>query len=352
MAELPGIRPLGDYALIIDARTPKEFAEDHLPGAVNLPVVTQAEFAEVGTLHRTQPHAAYVLGAQYALRNIARHIAEVIAPRPPSDRVLVYCFRGGKRSRAWADPVRNIGYSVDVLPGGWKAYRAWVREELARLPSTFDWRVLTGSTASGKTRLLAALAQEGAQVVDLEGLAAHRGSLLGDLPAQAQPPQKLFDTALREALSKLDPGRPVWVEDESKRIGKLQLPTALFDAIRAAPVVRVEAPLPARVGLCRIDYAHFAADPVGMVQRLRAVRPLVGGACWAEWLALAEAGEVDTLFARLMSDHYDPCYARSSSAKRPVVDSVALPDLDEATLRRAARALAQRRVSTPSTTDH
>lgn len=339
MAELPGIRPLGDYALIIDARTPKEFDEDHLPGAVNLPVVSQEEFAEVGTLHRTNPHGAYVLGAQYALRNIARHIAEAIAPRKPSDRILIYCFRGGKRSRAWADPVRNIGYTVDVLPGGWKAYRAWVREELARLSTAFDWRVVTGSTASGKTRLLDALAREGAQVVDLEGLAAHRGSLLGDLPAQPQPTQKLFDTALRDTLAKLDPSRPVWVEDESKRIGKLQLPTALFDAIREAPVVRVEAPLPARVGLCRVDYAHFAADPVAMVQRLWPVRPLVGGACWAEWMALAEAGEVDSLFARLMTEHYDPCYARSANAKRPTVHTLALADLHEDTLREGARQL-------------
>jgi tRNA 2-selenouridine synthase len=352
MAELPGIRPLSDYAVIIDARTPKEFAEDHLPGAVNLPVVTQEEFAEVGTLHRTDPHAAYLLGAQYALRNVACYIAEAIAPRAPSDRILIYCFRGGKRSRAWADPVRNIGYAVDLLPGGWKAYRAWVRQELARLPATLPWRVLSGSTATGKTRLLQALAREGEQVLDLEALAVHRGSLLGEWPAQTQPTQKRFDSALRHALARFDPRRPVWVEDESKRIGRLQLPTALFDAIRSAPVVRVEADLHARVALCRQDYAHFATDPVAMVQRLRPVRPLVGGACWAEWMALAEAGAVDTLFARLMTDHYDPCYARSASAKRPTMATVVLTQGPGDALGDAARGLLQRLTSTPSTTDH
>jgi tRNA 2-selenouridine synthase len=337
MAELPGIRPFGDYALIIDARTPKEYAEDHLPGALNLPVVSQEEFAEVGTLHRTNPHGAYVLGAQYALRNIARHIAEVIAPRKPSDRILIYCFRGGKRSRAWADPVRNIGYTVDVLPGGWKAYRAWVREELARLSTAFDWRVLTGSTASGKTRFLAALAAEGEQVLDLENLAAHRGSLLGDLPGHQQPTQKCFDSALREALARLDPARPVWLEDESKRIGKLQLPTELFEAIRQAPTVRLVMDMPARVALCRLDYAHFVQDPVGMVQRLRPVRPLVGGSVWANWMALAESGDVDRLFERLMAEHYDPCYARSASMRRPLLRELRLEGLDEASLRAAAR---------------
>ncbi|MFO1253288.1 MAG: rhodanese-like domain-containing protein, partial [Inhella sp.] len=114
--EALGIRPFASYARIIDARTPKEFAEDHLPGACNLPIVSQEEFAEVGTLHRTNPHQAYLVGAQYALRNVARYIGEVIAHHPPRDRLLIYCFRGGKRSRAWAEPLRNIGYPVDVLP--------------------------------------------------------------------------------------------------------------------------------------------------------------------------------------------------------------------------------------------
>lgn len=335
-----GIRPLADYALIIDARTPKEFAEDHLPGAVNLPIVTQEEFAEVGTLHRSDPHRAYVIGAQYALRNVARHIGEVIAHCQPRDRLLIYCFRGGKRSRAWADPVRNIGFQVDVLPGGWKAYRAWVRAELARLSGCFEFRVLSGSTASGKTRLLQALQREGAQVLDLEGLAAHRGSLLGDLPGAPQPPQKLFDSALRSAMAQLNPARPVWVEDESKRIGRLQLPTEMFEAMRSAPLVRVNAPLAERVALCRVDYAHFAAAPLEMVHRLRPIRPLVGGKVYEEWQALAEAGEVDTLFARLMTDHYDPCYARSSLGERPLLQELQLEGLDEASMQRAARALA------------
>lgn len=334
-----GVRPFEDYALIIDARTPGEFAEDHLPGAVNLPIVTQEEFAEVGTLHRSDPHRAYVIGAQYALRNVARHIGEVIAQCNPRDRLLIYCFRGGKRSRAWADPVRNIGFQVDVLPGGWKAYRAWVRSELARLAGSFSLRVLSGSTASGKTRLLQALAQQGAQVLDLEGLAEHRGSLLGDLPGAPQPPQKLFDSRLRMALARLDPARPVWVEDESKRIGRLQLPDELFEAMRCAPVVRVHAPLAARVGLCRVDYAHFAAAPLEMVHKLRPIRPLVGGKAYEEWLALAEAGEVDALFARLMTDHYDPCYARSSLGPRPLLQELHLEGLDEASMQRAASAL-------------
>ena len=338
MASLEGIRPLRDYALIIDARTPKEFAEDHLPGAINLPIVTQAEFAEVGTLHRTNPHGAYVLGAQYALRNVARHIAEVIAPRAPTDRILIYCFRGGKRSRAWADPVRNIGFEADVLPGGWKAYRAWVREQLETLSPRLPWQVLAGTTACGKTRLLQALAQQGAQVLDLEALACHRGSLLGALPAQAQPTQKLFDTALLQALQKLDPAQPVWVEDESKKIGNMQLPPLMHEAMQKAPVWQLSAPMAARVQVCREDYAHIVADPTALVAKLEPLRPLVGGAVLKHWQALAAQREVDALFEDVMRQHYDPCYHRSLKRKRAVVPLV-LPNLDATTLAQAAAAL-------------
>ncbi|MBH9552036.1 tRNA 2-selenouridine(34) synthase MnmH [Inhella gelatinilytica] len=334
----PGIRPFVDYARIIDARTPGEFAEDHVPGATNLPIVSQAEFAEVGTLHRTDPHRAYVVGAQYALRNVARHIGEVMAHHSPKDRLLVYCFRGGKRSRAWAEPLRNIGFAVDVLPGGWKAYRAWVRESLTHWPGRFHWRVLGGSTASGKTRLLQALRAQGAQVLDLEGLAQHRGSLLGALPGQPQPTQKTFDSELLRSLLAFDPARPVWVEAESKKIGNVQLPSALHDALRAAPTWQVQAPPEARVQVCREDYAHFAADPLALVQRLEPLKPLVGGETLALWRSLAETGQSEALFASVMERHYDPCYARSM--RRDQGSTVlCLAGVDAASLQAAAVSL-------------
>lgn len=335
---LPGVRPLHSYTLVIDARTPKEFAEDHLPGAINLPIVSQDEFAEVGTLHRTDPHRAYVVGAQYALRNVAQHIGSVIAPLPKHARLLVYCFRGGKRSRAWAEPLRNIGFAVDVLPGGWKAYRAWVRAGLAERIPQLQWRVLCGHTASGKTRLLHALQAQGAQVLDLEGAACHRGSLLGRLPDQPQPTQKGFDSALMAQISQFDPALPVWVEDESKRIGLLQIPDTLFAALRSAPAWRVSAPLEARVQACMADYPHLVQNPQAMLRALQPLKPLVGGAVLAAWQALADAGDVPTLFARVMQQHYDPCYARADAA-RPHAQPCVLADLQPASLQAAAQRL-------------
>jgi tRNA 2-selenouridine synthase len=305
--------PFDQYALIIDARAPHEYVEDHVPGAVNLPVVDDAQFAEVGTQHRTDPHAAYLIGAQYSFRNLSDHTASLISRYGPTDRFLVYCFRGGKRSALWAGNLRLIGFTVDVVPGGWKRYRNWVRESLATLPPRLAYRVLCGPTNCGKTRLLQALARQGEQVLDLEGLAKHRGSLLGDMPGQPQPTQKFFDTLVLDTLRRFDPARPVWVEAESKKVGRLLVPEELTTAMRRAPTLHLSAPMKERVQLCGEEYAHFAADPLSMVARLGSLKPLVGGEELAVWHRLASEGRASELFERLMTTHYDPAYCRSTT---------------------------------------
>ena len=306
------VQEWSSYAMVIDARSPHEYAEDHVPGAVNLPVVDDVEYAEVGTTHRTDKHAAYLIGVEYSLRNIAARIKPLISKYTPQDRFLVYCFRGGKRSRLWADNLRTIGFQVDVLAGGWKNYRRWVRAGLESLPRAFSYRVLCGPTGCGKTRVLHELARQGHQVLELEGIARHRGSLLGDLPGQAQPSQKLFDSTLLDTLRRFDTRRTVWIEAESKKIGELQLPESLYDAMHHAPVVNLAAPMAERVKLWREDYPHFAADPVAMVHKLEPLKPLVGKEVLSHWHELAASGRIDDLFESVMTEHYDPCYARST----------------------------------------
>jgi tRNA 2-selenouridine synthase len=299
------------YALVIDARTPHEYEEDHIPGAANLPVVDDEQFAEVGTMHATDPHSAYLVGAQYASRNVADHIRKRISAYGPDSRFLVYCFRGGKRSRVWADMLRNIGFATDVLKGGWKEYRRWVRASLETLPSRFEWRVLSGLTGCGKTRLLQALADQGNQVLDLEGLASHRGSLIGAVPGSRQPTQKMFDSLLLDSMRRFDPARPVWVEAESKKVGNLQLPDALFNAMRRTVPLQVTAPLQERVRLLQEDYPHFVDDPEAMVEKLSPLKPLIGGEELGRWQSLAKDRQVAALFERVLITHYDPTYARS-----------------------------------------
>ena len=338
-----GIREFDQYALVIDARSPHEYADDRLPGAINLPVVDDDEYAEVGIRHRTDKHAAYLIGVEYSLRNIADQIKPLISKYSGDDRFLVYCFRGGKRSRLWADNLRTIGFEVDQLAGGWKRYRQWVRESLATLPGMFRYEVLAGPTGCGKTRLLAALARQGEQVLDLEELASHRGSLLGDLPGRPQPTQKMFESMLLASLRQLDPARRVWIEAESKKIGDRQLPDGLFDAMHRSPVTQLTAPMQERVRLWKEDYPHFASDPVAMVEKLLPLKPLVGGETIESWQALAKSGDIDSLFESVMVRHYDPCYARSTRRNyggQGAERQLHLDGLDSQCLASAARSLA------------
>lgn len=333
------------YGLIIDARSPREYADDHIPGAINLPVVDNDEYAEVGTLHRTDAMGAYQIGVAYSLNNISRHMRETIARHDRKTRILVYCFRGGKRSRLWFDALDTVGYKVERLPGGWKAYRRWVMDALEEAPLRLRYQVLSGPTGCGKTRLLAALEKEGAQVLDLEGLAVHRGSLIGAVPGHEQPPQKLFDSMLLHKLASFDPARPVWVEAESKMIGRVRLPQALMEGMGKGSVVRVDAEMAQRVRVWREDFGHFEQDPKDMIHRLRYLKPLVGGEEFSAWENLAESGEVLELFERLMRNHYDPAYRRSLSrhyAGHDLAPQVVLRDVSEQGLRPVAQELRQR----------
>src|SRR6185503_8955373 len=205
---------------IIDTRSPAEFSEDHIPGAMSCPVLDNEERARVGTIYKqVSPFDAKKIGAALVARNIARHVEDSFKEKPKAWKPLVYCWRGGKRSGAMAHVLREVGWEARTLEGGYKAYRRYVVDSLAALPARFTFRVIHGVTGSGKSRMLRALQAAGAQVLDLEGLAAHRGSVLGGLPERAQPSQKWFESLLLKELQSLSASRPVFVEGESKKIG-------------------------------------------------------------------------------------------------------------------------------------
>ena len=337
---------LARFDAIIDVRSPAEFAEDHLPGALNWPVLDNEERRIVGTLYKESPFEARKLGAAIVARNIARHLDEQAQALPKSWRPLVYCWRGGQRSGAMTWFLGQIGWRARQLHGGYKAYRARVREDLERLPERFgDLRVLCGRTGSGKTRLLQALAAEGAQVLDLEAAAAHRGSVLGALPGRPQPSQKRFDSLLWQQLRELDPARPVFVESESLRIGQLRVPAALHRQMRErGQCLWLEMPEPGRVALLLQDYAHFRQDPEGFCGLLEGLIELRGRERVRHWQAQARAGAWAEVFAALMREHYDPGYERSLRAHYPRLDqaaAVSLPTGEPADLQALARRLVQ-----------
>jgi tRNA 2-selenouridine synthase len=305
---------LGQFDAIIDARSPSEFADDHVPGAISCPVLSDEERARVGTLYKqVSPFEAKKIGAALVAKNIARHIEERFLDKPREWRPLVYCWRGGKRSGAFTHILREIGWDAHRLDGGYKAWRRHIVEEVASLPGRFQFRVISGATGSAKSRILEALAEEGAQVLHLEELAAHKGSVLGGLPHEPQPSQKAFETRLHSALSTLDPCRPVFVEAESRRIGALQVPDALILAIRSAPCLRIEATTEARVEFLLRDYDYFLADPRWLSEKLGHLRGLQSNETLARWLGLVETGDFRALVAELLEMHYDPLYQRSQS---------------------------------------
>jgi tRNA 2-selenouridine synthase len=297
---------------ILDARSPAEYAEDHLPGAVNTPVLDDDERARIGTIYKQQSSfEAKRAGAPLAARNISRHIEERFSDRPRHWRPLVYCWRGGGRSGSLVHVLRQVGWNAVRLDGGYKAFRRQVASELEELPARFGYHVICGATGSGKSRLLEALAEAGAQVLDLEILAAHRGSVLGDLPDAPQPSQKSFETSLWTALSGFDPARPVYVESESKKVGNLRVPDALITRMREARCFRLEAGEATRVALLRDDYAHFVSRPATLVEKLECLRPLHGAERIELWKSHLSKGDWDALVSDLLQSHYDPAYRRS-----------------------------------------
>ncbi len=330
------------YDEVIDARSPAEFAEDHLPGAVSLPVLDDAERARIGTIHtRESRFLARRTGAALIARNVAAHLEGHFADRPAGYRPLVYCWRGGQRSGAFATILGQIGWQVGVLAGGWRSYRRLVVRALYETGFPAPVRLLDGNTGTAKTAILQRVAALGGQVLDLEGLAAHRGSIFGQPPGAVQPSQKRFEGALAQAIARLDPARPVLVEAESSRIGALRLPPKLWLAMRAAPRLRIEAPLAARAAWLARAYADLAADGDALAARIAALAPFHARTRIAEWQALAAAGAFEALAAELMQAHYDPRYARTRRSDG-AEDVLATADLSDAAIDRLALAIRDR----------
>ena len=307
---------------VIDVRSPGEFAEDHIPGAINFPVLSNAERERVGTIYKqVSSFEAKKIGSALVSRNIAEHLETYFADKPKSYHPLVYCWRGGSRSGSLTHILQKIGFGAIQLDGGYKAYRRHVIAELASLPARLSFRVVCAPTGSGKSRLLQALAKQGAQVLDLEALAAHRGSLLGALPDQPQPPQKHFESEIWDALSQFDVAQPIFVESESKKIGKLRVPEALIAAMRASACIRLDVPLAARVQLLTEDYAHFLHDPEDINNLVAHLTTLRGNEMVSAWQALASQHDWPGLVAALLEQHYDPAYLSSLTKNYPPAPS-------------------------------
>ncbi|MFK7912187.1 MAG: tRNA 2-selenouridine(34) synthase MnmH [Akkermansiaceae bacterium] len=308
---------LGEFSEIIDVRAPGEFAEDHLPGAVNLPVLNDDERAEVGTIYKANPFEARRLGAQFISNNAANHLATYLSDKNRTYNPLLYCWRGGMRSNSLAHILRSIGWRARVLEGGYKAFRKFVSDDLEnRLADpALTLTVLAGQTGVAKTRLLHTLRDQGAQVLDLEGLANHKGSVLGLEPDTTQPSQKHFETLLWQAVSELNPNKPVFTEAESNRIGALHCPPSLWKKLGQSTVVEIQMPLPQRAQFLLDDYPYFTADPEHLKGLLDRLTKLRGGEQVTQWHEQIDAAAWTGFVESVLRDHYDLVYRRAGDEK-------------------------------------
>ncbi len=303
---------LRGYDSIIDTRSPAEFALDHLPGAVSYPVLDNDERVRIGTLYKqTSSFDAKKAGAVLVARNIARYLETHLHDKPKNWRPLVYCWRGGARSAAMTHILRQVGWDAMQLEGGYKQWRAMLVRDLDHLARTIRFTAVCGRTGSGKSRLLESLHANGAQVLDLEALAAHKGSVLGDLPDRPQPSQKYFESTIWATLSQFDAAKPVFVEAESKKIGGLRVPQTLIEQMWAGDCIELSTPDQLRLPLLREEYAHLIANPVLLSAKLDCLQALHSKEKIASWHKLVNNAEWDLLVQDLLVAHYDPAYDKS-----------------------------------------
>ena len=325
------------FDAIIDVRSPSEFALDHIPGSINLPVLDDAERAAVGTEYvQGSKFLARRTGAAMVARNIAGHLEGALGDRDGSFRPLVYCWRGGQRSGAMVTVMDQVGWPVTVLERGYQTWRRQVVSALHDRPLAHRLVLIDGPTGAGKTALLAALAGRGVQTLDLEALAGHRGSLFGARPG-GQPSQKMLESRVYDALSRLDPERPVAVEAESSRIGARLVPPSLWAAMAAAPAVRLESPVEVRAARSVRDYAGL--DAAAIDEALTRLPRHISKETVTKWRALAKAGDRLALATELIVGHYDPAYRRQGQG-RACFAIVTVDGLGEAAMERAADAAA------------
>jgi tRNA 2-selenouridine synthase len=340
LTSLTDLDALG-FDTLIDARSPSEYAEDRVPGAMSLPVLDDDERARVGTIYvQEDPFKARKIGAALVARNAAKHIEGPLSEMDGGWKPLVYCWRGGQRSNSFASILAQIGWRADVLEGGYKSFRRLVVDMLHRDPLPHGLMLIDGGTGTAKTRLLHHVAEAGGQVLDLEGLASHRGSLFG-LVGGAQPSQKAFESGIAMTLARLDPARPVFVEAESSKVGEVLVPPSLWKAMLSAPYAEVTAPLSARAAHTVETYPDIVDDPARLSDTLHALVRYHGREVVDGWKALAGAGDWTALAAALIADHYDPRYKRIRRDAEPK-RRLALDDLSDETLAAAARELVSR----------
>lgn len=329
------------FTEIIDVRSPEEYELDHIPGAINLPVLNDEERKRVGTIYKENPFEARKIGAALISRNVSNLLEQKLHENGSDYSPLLYCWRGGMRSRSMTLILKSIGWNANIIQGGYRAFRQTIVNDLEGYFNNkrLDLRVISGLTGVGKTRLLHAIKEADGQIIDLEGLANHKGSLLGKPPREEQPSQKKFETMLCHEMSQLDLERPIYLEAESNRIGNVHCPAGLWGALSSAKVTHIDLPIDERIILLREDYPHFQDEPQKLLELLDVLVRLRGHTQVAEWKELIQAEDWDGFVKSILVNHYDLCYRQPGDEKsnyQPVTNSITVAKADRESFATAA----------------
>jgi tRNA 2-selenouridine synthase len=329
------------YSEIIDVRSPDEFAEDHVPGAINCYVLNNEERATVGTIYKQQsPFTARKLGASLISANIARWTKDYFIDKTREYTPLVYCWRGGQRSMSLATILSRIGWDTSLIEGGYKQYRKQVIRSIEAISPKLDLIIISGLTGTAKTDLLKLLQKNGEQMIDLEGLANHRGSLLGPDPEKHQPSQIYFESLLAKALKQFDPVKRVWVEAESNKIGNLYCPAPFWMKMAKAKVIELRAPINQRVNYLLSEYQFFTENPQQLKDKVRVLKYRHGKQQVADWNTMIDNNDWHEFVKSLLNIHYDPAYQSSANKnQRQKIATIELSSLDQTGLQNAVNIL-------------
>lgn len=299
-----------DTHCIVDVRTPLEYEEDHIPGAVNIPLLSNEERVEIGILHTMSgPHAARIRGLELTAPRFPRMVEE-IASCSGGRPILVYCWRGGLRSRTVAAILDLTGFPASQLEGGYKTYRAHVSDFFNNFRPHGPLIVLHGLTGVGKTDFLHCLDTARVTVIDLEGLARHRGSAFGELGLTQDLTQKRFDSLLWGAVRKSPDGRPIVVEGESRRIGRISLPGTFYEVMSEGIKIWCEASLETRVDRLIAEYGRPEYRE-GMAAALQRIRKKLGSEKCDEIQGYLERWELRPFMSELLISYYDRVYYKT-----------------------------------------
>tara|TARA_B100001057_G_scaffold49342_2_gene43986 strand:- start:122 stop:1186 length:1065 start_codon:yes stop_codon:yes gene_type:complete len=299
-----------EFDNVIDVRSPSEFEDDHVPSSINLPVLSNAERETVGTIYKQRSKfEAKKLGASKVSKNISDHLKGFIFKKSRDWHPLLYCWRGGQRSYAFATILDQIGWNVGVVDGGYKSYRKHVSDFLTRNIENYYLILITGNTGTTKTKILNLIEERNGQTIDLESLANHKGSVFGS-QGQKQPSQKFFETLIYEKLINLKPVEPIFVEAESNKIGNLHIPKEFWKLMKNSPQIELSAAIELRAQFLVQEYSEITTDIELLEKQITSLSTIAGQKVIESWLKMAKNKEFVQLAKELMEQHYDPRYNR------------------------------------------